>query len=202
MDYNYSYRLPAEALYLALTEDAFYLTLEKSVTDGSAREAMLRYMDYSMIEAAQYGKLLITSDNESGAAIWSHPLPKDIDEQKCREKREFIGRYMGSSSLNCYEAMVAAMADKSVPQINAEAWYLSIIGIHPRSQGQGLGVDLMDPVLQQTDRLKKPTFLETFTPRTIPFYERLGYQSLDRIHEPTSKADYWLMAREARNGEY
>ncbi len=61
MNYAFSYRLPAEALYLALIGDALYITLEKSVTVGSAREALLRYMDCSMIWAAHYGKLLITS---------------------------------------------------------------------------------------------------------------------------------------------
>ena len=76
MDYEFIYRYLAETLYQALTEDAFYITLEKSVAEGSAREAMIRYMDYSMVEAAQYGKLLISSDRKSGAAIWSRPLPR------------------------------------------------------------------------------------------------------------------------------
>lgn len=198
MDYDYGYRILAEMLYEALTEDAFYRTLENSVAEGSAREAMIRYMDYSMVEAERHGALLISRDRESGAALWSHPLPKKVDKKKSRAKRAFIGTYMGSPSLECYEAMVSAMAEKSLPQIDPEAWYLSIVGVHPRSQGKGLGVDLIEPVLKQTDRLGKPTFLETFTSRTIPFYERLGYRSVDRIREPTSGADYWLMAREPR----
>ncbi|MBT8346847.1 MAG: hypothetical protein KJO28_11155 [Desulfofustis sp.] len=43
--------------------------------------------------------------------------------------------------------------------------------------------------------IEHPTFLETFTPRSTPFYERIDYQVVGRIHEPTSKADYWVMVR-------
>ena len=95
MDYQFRYRLLAETLYQALTEDAFYITMEKSVVEGSGREAMIRYMDYSMVEAARYGKLLIANDRKSGAAIWSQPLPEESEVQKNRKKRDFIGQCMG-----------------------------------------------------------------------------------------------------------
>ena len=201
MDYEFSYRSLAETLYQALTEDAFYITMEKSVVEGSAREAMIRYMDYSMIEAKQFGKLLISSDRKSGAAIWSQPLSEENETKKNKRKREFLSDHMGTATLECYDAMVRSMAEKSLPQIDSQAWYLSIIGIHPRHQSKGLGLGLIEPVLQQTDRLQRQTFLETFTPRSIPFYERLGYHTVDRIHEPISRADYWLMVRAPRNPE-
>lgn len=197
MEYEFSYRILAETLYEALTEDAFYITMEKSVVNGSAREAMIRYMDYSMIEAERYGALLISADQQSGAAIWSRPQERQIEEEKQQNKRDFIKHHMGRSSLESYDAMVAFMAEQSAPQIGAQAWYLSIVGIHPRSQGKGFGVNLVEEILQKTDRLHRPTYLETFSPRNISFYQRLGYRSIDRIHEPTSGADYWLMARES-----
>lgn len=160
MEYDFSNRILAEALYQALTEDAFYITMEKSVTGGSAREAMIRYQDYSMVEAQRYGVLLISADHKSGAAIWSRPLERELEREKQRSKRDFILHHMGQPSLNCYEAMVAFMAAKSAPQIDADAWYLSIVGIHPRSQGRVYGVDLVEEVLQKTDRINKPTYLK------------------------------------------
>ena len=94
MKYQFSYRLPAEALYMALTEDAFYITMEQSVADGSAREAMIRYMDFSMVEAERYGVLLIAADQQSGAAVWSRPLTDEEEEQKSKEAEfaKFIRR--------------------------------------------------------------------------------------------------------------
>ena len=198
MDYIFSYRNLAEALYEALTEDAFYVTMERSVIEGAAREAMIRYMDYSMVEAKRYGALLISGNGASGASIWSHPLDSEIEAEKQQMKRAFIRQYMGLTSLQRYDAMVGFMAEQSTPKIDADAWYLSIVGLHPRDQGRGYGVDLVEGILQETDRLQRPTYLETFSPRNISFYQRLGYLSIDRIHEPTSRADYWIMARESQ----
>ena len=74
MSYLFRYRKHAEALYLALTEDHFYITLEKSVGDDeSGREAMLKYMDYSMIEAESFGELLLVSGCNGGSASPSNP---------------------------------------------------------------------------------------------------------------------------------
>ena len=35
---------------------------------------MLRYLDYSMIEAEEYGQLQFPDDPSAGAAVWSKPL--------------------------------------------------------------------------------------------------------------------------------
>lgn len=121
MEYSLSYRIVAEALHEALTEDAFYITMEQSVTHGSARKAMIRYMDYSMVEAERHGTLVSADDKKSGAALWWRPLAPETETQRSKNKREFIRQYVGSSSLESYEAMVAFMAEKSDRQIDPQA---------------------------------------------------------------------------------
>lgn len=157
-------------------------------------------MDYSMVEAERHGALVTADDQKSGAALWWRPLAPEIETQRSKNKREFIRQYVGSSCIESDDAMVAFMAEKSARQIDPQAWYLSIINIHPNAQGRGLGVHLVERILQQTDRLKRATYLETFSPPNISFYERFGYQTLDRVYEPTSKTDYWLMVRGWRAG--
>ncbi len=196
MTYQFSYRKPAEALYRALTEDAFYITMEDSVVESSAQEAMIRYMDYSMIEGEIYGELVVADDHGLGASIWAKPLNQPSEREKDRKKQEFLKHHMGQQSIDTYNAMVAFMADKTTPLVDEKSWYLSIVGISPRFQGKGFGVELVEQILQKTDELKVPTYLETFTPRNISFYERLGYRTVECIHEPTSNADYWVMVRD------
>ena len=65
-----------------------------------------------------------------------------------------------------------------------------------QSQGQGMGGPLIEKGLQTTDTLKVPTFLETFTPRNMTFYNRLGYTAAASFYEPTAKAEYWIMTRD------
>ena len=91
------------------------------------------------------------------------------------------------------------MSEKAIPLIDERSWYLSIIGILPEFQGQGLGVGLVKHILERTDRLGIPTYLETFTSRNITFYKRLGYDAVKCFHEPTVDAEYWLMIRDVGN---
>ena len=201
MNFTFKYRQYAKALHSALTEDAFYITMEATVGNGeSAKEAMLRYLEFSMLEAEKSGELYIPDDHEYGVSIWSKPINHDLEVKKQQEKKEFLLSEMGNKSLETYNAIVDFMSIKAEPFIGDDFWYLSIIGILPEFQGQGLGPKLITNVLEKTDSLNVPTYLETFTPRNMTFYERLGYRSVQSFDEPTTKATYWLMIREPSNG--
>jgi GNAT superfamily N-acetyltransferase len=198
---NYVCRYPAAArvLHLALAEDAFYRTLESatSADAGTAREAMIRYLDYSMIEAEEHGQLCFPADRSTGAAVWSKPLDPAMQKSLSAQKKAFISEHMGDRCCKVYEAITAFMHSHTMTVVEAGCWYLSIIGISPALQGHGIGGEMMKSVLEQTDRAGIATFLETFTPRNEPFYERLGYVNRARFFEPTTGARYTVMWRGA-----
>lgn len=196
MQYELSYRPYAEALYDALQEDAFYVTMEKSVSDGSPKAAMIRYLDYSIVEAQRYGRAYFSGPQSCGVSVWSRPLDRALEDEKHQLKMAFLNDHMGARSVATYTAIVDFMSEQSGALIDEAAWYLSILGILPAFQGQGVGVGLVNEVLTGTDYSGVPTYLETFTPRNIPFYQRLGYRAIERFHEPTTGATYWLMVRE------
>lgn len=195
MSYEFKYRQFAKALYHALQEDPFYYAMEQSIDEGSAAEGMLRYLDYSIQEAERYGELFIPADHEYGLSVWSKPLGSDLSREKNQQKKDFLKNYMGSKSLATYTDIVEFMSEKSASLISERYWYLSIAGVLPQFQGKGLGVNLVESVLQKTDAAKVPTYLETFTPRNMTFYKRLGYQVVNHFVEPTTEAEYWIMDR-------
>jgi ribosomal protein S18 acetylase RimI-like enzyme len=55
-------------------------------------------------------------------------------------------------------------------------WYLPWLGVLPRLQGSGLGGRLLEHCLRSVDESGLPAYLETPNPRTIPFYERHGFE--------------------------
>lgn len=154
----------------------------------------MRYMDYSMIEAETYGELTVTPH---GAAIWSKPLDAAVDAEKSRLKKDFIKTQMNADALEVYNSIVSFMTEQ-LDSIPPEAWYLSIAGLAPAYQGQGLGVGLLKQVLDKTDKHGLPTYLETFTPGNIKFYERMGHGIVKKVFEPVTGCDYWIMLREAK----
>ena len=199
MNYEFKYRKYAEALYDALQDNAFYITMEKSIDSDSSKEAMIRYMDYSIIEGEQYGEIFIPEDHDYGVSVWAKPLIKKLEKEKNKHKMIFLKNHMGNKSLETYRSIINFMSEKATPLIDEESWYLSIIGILPEFQGQGLGIGLVKNILERTDRLCIPTYLETFKPRNITFYNRLGYKAVECFHEPTIDAEYWLMTRDVKN---
>ena len=87
-----------------------------------------------------------------------------------------------------------SMAEQSAPLVNG-AWYLSIIGIAPHAQGQGLGQRLLAPTLAEADAAGADCYLETFNTRNFRFYERVGFQTKRIFREPTTGSEYALMIR-------
>ena len=200
MNFSYHYKSYAESLYHALTEDAFYIRMEASVVhDHSPREAMMRYMDYSMQEAAAYGELYLPNGHDYGASVWSKPISAALQVEKDRLKETFLLAEMGKRSLKTYRAIVDSMSSLSGSVVDESYWYLSIVGLHPSRQGQGLGRTLIAEVLCEADACGVDTYLETYTPRNMSFYKRFGYEAIADFHEPVTDARYWVMVRKRQD---
>jgi GNAT superfamily N-acetyltransferase len=86
------------------------------------------------------------------------------------------------------------MAERATPIVTG-AWYLSIVGVSPLAQGQGLGQRLLAPTLAEADAAGAPCYLETFSSRNVAFYERLGFRTERTFLEPTTGSEYALMIR-------
>jgi GNAT superfamily N-acetyltransferase len=64
-------------------------------------------------------------------------------------------------------------------------WHLPLMGVDPLEQGKGFDSALMQHALIQCDRDNKLDYLESSSPRSIPFYERHGFELLGTIQTGT-----------------
>jgi GNAT superfamily N-acetyltransferase len=76
-------------------------------------------------------------------------------------------------------------------------WYLPWFGVDAARQGQGLGSLLMPACLAAVDRDHLPAYLETPNPRSIPFYQRHGFEVTGRAQAGSCPA-LTFMLRAAR----
>lgn len=186
----------AAVLYDALRPDPFYRNLEAAHPDPAAsRDAMLRYYALSIQEAAEFGRLAESSEEASGISVWSLPLPEDRQVAKSQAKQRAITEAMGRECAALYTQIAMHMAEREKALGLGAHWYLSILGVAPERQGQGLGRALLLPVLEDADRAQVGTYLTTFTPRNIPFYQRLGYRAAGSFPEPATGAAYHILSR-------
>lgn len=77
-------------------------------------------------------------------------------------------------------------------------WYLSMIGVDPSRQGQGLGAALLKEGLHRCDADGLPAYLESSSPKNVPLYERHGFEVIGLI-KPGDHPGLIPMLRPARD---
>ena len=188
-----------DALVEALFDDPFYqsITIDFAADPAQRKLALGRYLAYSMDEAVRMGVCLVAPGPAAGAAIWTKPASAAAQQAESAAKSSYLASILGPHGYRNYHRIVEFMAPIAEQLVPPEAWYLSIVGIAPSAQGRGAGADLLAPTLAKARENRVACFLETFTPRNLPFYERLGFRTLAAPHEPTTGSAYVLMLRGA-----
>ncbi|BDT68147.1 hypothetical protein os1_23290 [Comamonadaceae bacterium OS-1] len=187
------------ALVDALRNDPFYAAITADFAhDAAQRHATLaRYLAYAQDEAARSGRCVLAPDATQGAALWLLPGTAAQQAADSAAKAHFLATALGPQGLENYHRIVGFMGPRAEALVDASDWYLSILGIAPAAQNTGLGARLLRATLAEADAAGVGSYIETFEPRNIRFYARLGYATLGVFAEPVTGCDYTLMRRPA-----
>jgi len=188
------------SLYESLKNDSFFYYLKNIIVgnEDTKEMTMLKYMDYSIHDAHTYGKVGIHGNTNSGASLWGIPLSNDLNETRKVEKKKQMISIFGKEVYAKISLVGDFMNSQNNKYISDDMWYLSILGVNPAYQNQGLGKKLVAPILQEADKLQVATYLETFTLQNNSFYKRLGYEVIANIKEPNINQEYNLMIRKPK----
>ncbi|MEG1113503.1 MAG: GNAT family N-acetyltransferase [Janthinobacterium sp.] len=187
----------ARSLAAALAGDPFYRTVTVACGDDeAARLAMLEaYFALALAEGEQAGRVDLADAAGHGAAIWTTDTPAALRQAAYAQREAALRALLGERGFAHFTAIVANMEHAVAPHGLQDAWYLSIAGIAPAAQGQGLGASVLAPGLAAVDAARAACFLETYNERSLPFYARLGFVAAGRYAEAVTGCDYWLMVR-------
>jgi len=185
------------ALIDALRYDPFYVRITEEFADNEARrrQALAHYFDYSMNEGARTGRLVVWPDQAVGAAVWLLPVETSVYEAAAKAKAEFLVAALGATGGDACRRITDFMRPRALAAVAKSAWYLSIIGVTPAAQGQGIGRRLIEPTLAEADAASVECYLETFDRRNLGFYQRLGFSAVGSHAEPVTSASYTIMRR-------
>jgi GNAT superfamily N-acetyltransferase len=185
------------ALVDSLRYDPFYVKITEEFADNEARrrQALARYFDYSMSEGARMGRLVVWPDPAVGAAVWLLPAEASAYHAEAKAKAEFLAVALGAAGGDAYRRILDFMRPRALAVVAESAWYLSIVGVTPSAQGQGIGRRLIEPTLAEADDAGVDCYLETFDNRNPGFYQRLGFSAVGSHAEPVTGAAYTIMRR-------
>jgi ribosomal protein S18 acetylase RimI-like enzyme len=129
----------------------------------------------------------VAGDHE-GAAIWS---PPDAWQMGLRELLYDLPAFLSPRTPMVLRAMQGV--ERRHPR--EPHYYLSILGVDPSRQGQGLGSALLRPMLRRCDEEAVGAYLETSTERNVRFYSRHGFRVREEVELPRGPR-MWLMWRD------
>lgn len=78
-----------------------------------------------------------------------------------------------------WRGMKSAMEDEA-NRPKEPNYCLETIAVHPKFQGRGIGGAMMAHLTDIADREGVLTYLSTTDPKTVPFYERLGFRVISQ----------------------
>ena len=187
------------ALAESLFDDPFYWAITEDFGNDLAtrKHALNLYFHYSLEEAERTGRCVVAPDPRLGAAAWLLPRSPDVDAAESSAKSEYLALALGPRGKQNYYRIVRYMAPLAARVVPDGSWYLSIVGILPSAQGRGLGATLLAGTLAEASRANMTCYLETFTPRNLKFYERVGFRKVADHLEPTTNKEYVVMRKDA-----
>ncbi|MFZ4605651.1 MAG: GNAT family N-acetyltransferase [Caulobacter sp.] len=114
------------------------------------------------------------ADHGGAAALWLAP--------GAEADKDAIIALVGEAVAPERQAVLGELGDLMDEFHPAEPhWYLSMIGVDPSRQGQGLGSALLKAGLARCDADGLPAYLESSSPKNVPLYERHGFEVIGLI---------------------
>jgi len=147
----------------------------------------------------KYGEVYASSAKMEGVSAWLPPGKAPFGGWQIIRSVPLsvlfrFGR-QGASRMQAYGRYIDNLHRKLVPYPH---WYLQIIGVDPKYQGQGFSSQLVRPMLECIDREHLPCFLETNTEKNVAIYQRFGFGVVSEDKVPGTELTSFAMLRKAQ----
>lgn len=134
-------------------------------------------MDYSFEMCYLFGDVLLSDDNTTCALIL-YP-----DRKKTSLKSIWLDIKLLIKCIGIFRIGKAIGREAKIKELqpNEMMTYLWFIGVDPKYQGLGKGSSLMNEIIDESNKLKRPIYLETSTIKNLPWYQKFGFEIYNEL---------------------
>lgn len=146
------------------------------VSDDTRRAHLLPWIFGAAVRyCLPYGEVYTTPEL-GGVACWLPPGSGTTDTWGMLRSGKILAPFrLGPAAFVRFMGLASYMTAERERVMPAPHWYLLAIGVEPARQGEGIGGELLGPVLARADASGLPCYLETQTERNVKFYENHGF---------------------------
>ncbi|AXK31477.1 GNAT family N-acetyltransferase [Streptomyces armeniacus] len=176
-----------ELLHESFRDDpvSCWLFPEEAHREWAHRRLFTAFLDMGLA----HGTVHVTDDG-AGAAVWfsvrGGALVGEDDLGRWTEEAD-----PGNKRLPELERLTG-----DLHSVDVDHAYLQAIAVAADRRGRGIGSALLEPVLDECDRLRLPAFLEASNPRSRSLYERHGFVFTGTAVRLPDGPQMWPMWRE------
>jgi ribosomal protein S18 acetylase RimI-like enzyme len=165
-------------------------------TDRDRRRRLLPWLiGLNVRYCCHYGEVYSTAD-AAGAALWLPPDGTTMTIQRMARTGVFTVPLRVSWPTLWRLAIAGDHSEKLHRRLAPMPhWYLSQIGVEPGRQGQGVGSQLLRPMLARVDAVQHWCYLETANGANLAFYQKHGFRVVGASEPVWRTPQIWSMLR-------
>lgn len=148
------------------------------IGNGAGRSNRLRIlMSYSFDICKLFGEVFITEDTNACSLIL---FP---EKRRFTLKGATLDMRLAIKAIGLMNVGRAVKREAAIKKFhpNTPLYYLWFIGVHPDSQGRGVGTRMLADLKSRSRSLERTICLETSTSRNIPWYEKNGFYTYHEL---------------------
>lgn len=170
-----------KALILDILTESFKNNRSVNYIAGSPKnneDRIRALMDYSFEVCKRFGDVYL-SDDRDAAALVLYPERKKTNLSSMMLDVKLVLNCIGIANIG-----KALKRESSIKKLQPQVpmYYLWFIGVHPDKQGQGIGSQLMNELILESRKMKRPVYLETSTLTNIPWYKKFGFDIYNELN--------------------
>ena len=173
--------------------------LEEAFKSKKEKDQLASYLfQYDLSYCLRYGEVYTTSADMEGITAWLPPdsYPRSLWKliRSVPLSVTFGVIRSGGSRLKLVGEYIDLMHSRLAP---FKHWYLALLGVDPRFQGEGYAGKLLRAMLARIDKEGVPCYLETMTEKNASMYEHFGFKILEKSAIPKTNITNWAMLKES-----